>query len=471
MNYRVVVVGAGPGGLVLARELAGQGIGVTVYEKESFEEIGHNWSDAVEYSALQAAGLEMPELAGRQWQGALVKDGPDEPGVFEKHAVPRLKVYSPGREIFKEIDFDMITTDRRRLAQHLTMEAEAAGVEIIYNHEGRDLLYTENDQKGPGGVSVLGLTLKDLKSEELIAISADLVVESSGFQSVLRCSLPKHTGLADSFIDSDYALVHREVYNYDPEAVEKGFLSGSEAQIIPDHYRYGYNSGYQWSHIHNETQIDIGAGIKSDHQGVDPREIIEAFIAEHPAVKPGPVRGGRSLCIVGRPLKNFVAEGFFVLGDAASTSVPTTGCGVGSAVLMALNAAEVIAEAAEEGRNDLNKLWEINRKFYLENSRGPSLAALNELRSVLQTMTHEEIDFLFQKDLIDAATLQDAINGRFQRPELAKLASSLRAGITRPSLLMKLNSGIRAAEKTYNHYLNYPPEWNAREFEQWQRGL
>ncbi len=455
----MAVVGEGPGGLLLARELAGQGIDVTVYEKASFEEIGHNWSDAVEYSALQAAGLEMPELASLHWKGTLVKDGPDEPGVFEKHAVPCLKVCSPGRKSFKEIDFDMITTDRRRLAQHLAMEAEASGALIIYNHEGRELLYTEKNQKGPGGVSVLGLTLNDLQREEMIALDADLVVESSGFKSVLRSSLPEHTGLAVPFVDSDYALVHREVYNYDPVAE------------IPDHYRYGYNSGYQWSHIHNETQIDIGAGVKSDHQCVDPREIVAAFIAEHPAVKPGAVRGGRSLCIVGRPLKNFVAKGFFVLGDAASTSVPTTGCGVGSAIYMALYAAEVIAEAAAEGRNDLEKLWEINRKFYLEDRRGPSLAALNELRSVLQTMTHEELDFLFKKDLIDAATLQEAINGRFKRMELAEVTKALRAGITRPSLLMKLNSGIRAAEKTYNHYLNYPPEWNAREFEQWQQGV
>ena len=471
MKYKVAVVGAGPGGLVLARELAGRGIDVTVYEKESFEDIGHNWSDAVEYSALKAAGLGMPELVGRQWKGTLVKNGPDDPGIFEKHAVPRLKVYSPGRESYKEIDFAMITTDRRRLAQHLAMEAEVAGVVINYNHEGRNLLYTENSQKGPAGASVLGLTLKDLKNEELIAVDADLVVESSGFQSVLRCSLPEHTGLADPFEDSDFALVHREVYNYNPEAETTGFLSGSEAEIIPDHYRYGYNSGYQWSHIHNESQVDIGAGIKSNHKGVDPGDIVEAFIAEHPAIKPGAVRGGRSMCVVGRPLKNFVAQGFFVLGDAASTSVPTTGCGVGSAVLMALNAAEVIAEAAAESRNDLNKLWEINRKFYLEDSRGPSLAALNELRSVLQTLTHEELDFLFQKDLLDAATLQDAINGRFQLPELAKMAKALRGGITRPSLLMKLSNGIKAADRVYNHYLNYPAEWNAREYDKWSQEL
>ncbi len=471
MKSRVAIVGAGPGGLVLARELAGYGIDVTVDEKANFEEIGHNWSDAVEYSALKAAGLDMPGLAGRQWKGTLVKGGPEDPGIFEKHAVPRLKVYSPGRESCKEIDFDMITTDRRRLARHLVMEAEAAGAKIMYNHEGRDLLYTENDQKGPGGVSVLGLTLKDLNKEELMALDADLVVESSGFRSVLRSSLPKHTGLADPFKDSDFALVHREVYNYDPETAQKGFLSGSEAQIIPDHYRYGYNSGYQWSHIHNEIQIDIGAGIKSDHQGVDPRQIVEAFVTEHPAIKPGAVRGGRSLCIVGRPLKNFVAKGFFVLGDAASTSVPTTGCGVGSAISMALHAAEVIKEAAAEDRNDLVKFWEINRKFYLEDSRGPSLAALNELRSVLQTLTHEELDFLFKKDLIDNAILQDAINGRYKRLELNELSKALRSGITRPALLMKLSSGIRAAEKTYSHYLNYPPEWNAREFDMWQREL
>jgi len=136
-NYKVVVIGAGPGGVILARELALKGIDVSIYEKGSFEELGHDWSDAVEYAALKKAGLDMPELEGLEWQGSLVKQKPDDGGIFEKHAVPLLKILSPGLVSSKEVPFRMITTDRRRLGQLLVEEAVNAGARIFYRHEGR----------------------------------------------------------------------------------------------------------------------------------------------------------------------------------------------------------------------------------------------------------------------------------------------------------------------------------------------
>lgn len=59
-NFHVVIIGAGPGGTLLARECALRGIKVTLYEKGSYEKLGHNWSDAVERSAIAAAGFPIP---------------------------------------------------------------------------------------------------------------------------------------------------------------------------------------------------------------------------------------------------------------------------------------------------------------------------------------------------------------------------------------------------------------------------
>ncbi len=468
MSYKVAIAGAGPGGALLARELARNGIEVTIYEKNSYDELGHDWSDAVEVEALKAAGIDMPLLEGLQWKGKLVKEISGGEGVFEKHAVPRLRVYSPGRKNYKDIDFKMITTDRRRLGQLLVDHAEAVGAVVKYGYEAKGLLFRENGKKGLEGVEVYGLVLRDLNKGSEEKIEADVIVESSGFHCVLRNSLPTHTGLADLFTDSDFALVHREVRPYRPETEAESIEPGSSAAIIPDHYRYGYNSGYQWTHLHNEESIDVGAGVKSDMPGVDPQEIIEAFIAEHPAIRPGRIRGGRSLCIVGRPLLSFVAHGFLVLGDAASTSVPTTGCGVGSAIFAALGASEVLNEAALEKRNDLDKLWAINKKFYLDSHRGPSFAALSELRIMLQTLSHEELDFLFSKDLLDKATLQDAINGHFSPPSIAKKIKSFQSGLTRPGILLKLNRAVGNAAKVYEHYRNYPSVWDAAAYEKWK---
>ncbi len=468
MSYKVAIAGAGPGGALLARELARSGIEVTIYEKNSYDELGHDWSDAVEVAALEAAGLEMPALDGRQWKGGLVKNTKDDDGIFEKHAVPRLRVFSPGRKNYKDIDFKMITTDRRRLAQMLTLQAENSGAVIKYQHETKGLLFRETGEEDPAGIEVYGLIACNLKNGREEMIEADVVVESSGFHCVLRKSLPVYSGLAEPFSDSDFALVHREVRQYQPEAEVGITEAGSEAEIIPDHYRYGYNSGYQWTHIHNEESIDVGAGVKSDMPGVDPQEIIEAFIAEHPAIKKTRLRGGRSLCIVGRPLMNFVTSGFVVLGDSASTSVPTTGCGVGSAIYTGLWASGVISEAALEKRNDLDKLWALNKKFYLDSSRGASFAALSELRIMLQTLSHEELDFLFSKDLLDAATLQDAINGIFTPPSIVKKIKAFKSGLSSPNILLKLNRAVGKAERVYKHYHSYPPTWDAAVYDQWK---
>lgn len=462
MNYKVVIIGAGPGGAVLARELARKGIEVTIYEKGSLEELGHDWSDAVELESLQAAGLEIPTLAGVDWKGSLVKEQLDGPGLFEKHAVPRLKIFSPGKVDYKEVSFRMITTDRRRLGQMLVKEAVNAGALIYYQREGKNLVFSENGKKGPDGIEVEGVNvLNNLTGEETV-VRANLVVESSGFQCFLRTGLPSYTGLADSFRESDFALVHREVRPYNPK--------NSHDQSIPDHYRYGFYTGYQWTHIHNERSIDVGAGVRYDPTNPDPKEIIEEYISRHPSIGQEKLRGGRSLCIVGTPLLNFVTNGFFVIGDAASTSVPTTGCGVGPAIDNGLRAAWVIGDAARERRSDIAKLWAINTGFYLDSGRGISFAALAALRSMLQSMSHDELDFLFAKDLMDSSTLEDAVNGIFILPDLNKKFASLRGGISNPPILFKLNRAVTRAVRIYKHYSQYPAEWDALSFKKWKAG-
>lgn len=458
-EYKVIIIGAGPGGTILARELAAQGLAVDLYEKGRYEELGHDWSDAVELVALKAAGLQMPMLKDKQWVGELVKEQPGASGIFEKHAVPRLLLASPGLISSKEVDFKMITTDRRRLAQLLVNQAVEAGAGVHYGQEGRKLLFREKEGYGPDRVEVFGVLVANLETGEEQELLANLVVESSGFSAVLRTSLPAETGLAAKFKSADFALVHREVRAYNP---------GSDlALAVPDYYRYGFHTGYQWSHIHNDQSIDVGAGVKNEPGKPDPKDLIEEFINRHPAIGGVKLRGGRSLCIVGSPLTNFLANGFLVLGDAASTSVPTTGCGAGSAIMAALWAAEVISEAAAEGRNDLLRLWPVNVKFFLTDQRGASFAALSSLRAMLQNLTHDELDFLFENDLLDADTLQNAVNGSFKPPGLQKKIRALTGGITNLNLLLKLNKAVSTAVSLYNHYLAYPVQWNPERYRQW----
>jgi flavin-dependent dehydrogenase len=462
MKYRVVVIGAGPGGAVLARELAKKGVGVTIYEKGEYEELGHDWSDVVERMALEAVGFEMPRLDNNRWIGSLVKKNVSHKGIFEPHAISRLKIFSPGYQSMKDIELRMITTDRRNLGKTLVDQAVEAGADIKYGYEGLGLLYREKNSSDASGVEVFGVKVKNFSTKKEELINADVVVESAGFNCVLRKSLPYYTGLANSFKDGEFALVHREVRLRDKELAKK--------DQFPDHYRYGFNTGYQWSHVHDDDRIDVGSGVRHDPTNPDPKDIIEEFISRHPSITDKKIRGGRSLCIVGQPLTNFVTNGFFVLGDAASTSVPTTGCGAGSAMLMGLWAAPVIAEAAMENRNDINKLWEINTKFYLNSSRGGNFAALTGLRSILQNLSHDDLDFLYRKDIMDRSTLQDTINGIFTPPKPLTLLKTLVRGFTRPDILLRLSKATGMGTKIIQHYKNYPEKWDGQQFYKWKKG-
>lgn len=461
MGYRVVVCGAGPGGVVLARELAKAGLEVLIYEKGDYADLGHDWSDAVERMALEAAGLEMPTLDGTLWKGKLVKTEGNSGGIFEPHAIPILQLHSPDYSSTKLIEFRMITTDRRNLGQYLVDEALSAGAKIKYGYEGLELIYTETGEMGPHGVTVEGLKVRNIESGAVEDVQADLVVESSGFNSVLRCSLPNHTGMARSFKDDEFAFVNREVRRRNREK--------ARTDIIPDHYRYGYHTGYQWTHIHNKDLIDVGAGVRHDPKNPDPKDIIEEFISRHDSILSDKIRGGRSLCIVGPPLNNFVTNGFLIIGDAASTSVPTTGCGVGSAILVGLWATDVIIEAARKGKNDIAALWGVNTRFYLDSDRGTSLAALSALRTVLQTLGDEKLSFLFRSDIMDRDTLEYAVNGIFTEPSIKKKITTLFKGLFKPALLLQLNKGISSGSKIYSHYRKYPPFWNPDTYDKWCR--
>ncbi len=467
MNYRVVVLGAGPGGCLLARELARGGVPVDLYERSTFEELGHDWSDAVEREPLAAAGLDMPDLQEGRWKGSLVKDDScsegKSKGVFESHAIPRLKLYSPDYGTVYDLEFKMITTDRRKLAQLLVQQARKAGAGIYYRREALRLLYRETGNSSPEGVEVYGVQVRELETGEIKEIAADVIVESTGFHSILRRSLPPYTGMAGEFAPADFALVHREVRARVPEK--------ASGDPVPDHYRYGYQAGYQWSHIHNEHRIDIGAGVGCGGSRPDPRNIVEEFISRHPSIGKERIRGGRSFCVVGPPLVHFTVSGFLVLGDAASMSIPSTGCGVGSALQTGRWASRVLLEAAYDGRTDLEKLWEFNWKFFQQEGRGAHLAAISFLRLTLQSLAHSSLNFLFHSGLLGAGELEQVINGKFPRLSFQLLLEKIKPaarGVKHPALLKRTLSCLASSSKIYYHYCKYPAQWDKKSFYAWK---
>jgi flavin-dependent dehydrogenase len=457
-KFKVIVAGAGPGGCIFARDVAKAGIDVTIYEKGDYENLGHNWSDAMERSALAATGFEAL-FEGSVNTGPLVKSTDTSgniAGIYEQHAYPYMEVWAPDYSCKKMVNFRYVTTDRRALGKLLADMARQAGAKVVFNHEVIDIMIAGGNSLGD--VEVKGVVVKDIKKAETLKLQADIVADDTGFNAVLRTKLPLSTDIAGKFSDEEFAMVHRTVRKRNKNAIDP----------VADHYRYGYNTGYQWMQYLNEDEIDTGAGVRHDPKNPDPKDIVKEFISRHPSISDEIIRGGGGLCLVGRSPASLVTKGFVVIGDAASQTIPMTGCGAGGAMMGGKFAAEAVIAAASKRKNDCDALWAYNWQWFVGSRRGANYAGLTALRNILQDLTHDDISFLFRKDILSNEMLTDSINGIFTLPDLTTKVKTLIGGITRPGLLLKLNAATTAGTKIFKHYLAYPLKWDPSQFETWK---
>ncbi|TFF63612.1 MAG: hypothetical protein EU521_00975, partial [Promethearchaeota archaeon] len=61
MRNKIVIAGAGHGGIVAARELALQGFEVHVYEKKGRDNLSWDWRDNMELDTFQEIGIPEPK--------------------------------------------------------------------------------------------------------------------------------------------------------------------------------------------------------------------------------------------------------------------------------------------------------------------------------------------------------------------------------------------------------------------------
>lgn len=67
MSKKIIVAGAGHGGVIAAAKLAKEGFDVTVYEKKKRENIGHDWEDRFDFRTVLDA-VEKDEMPDGAWK-------------------------------------------------------------------------------------------------------------------------------------------------------------------------------------------------------------------------------------------------------------------------------------------------------------------------------------------------------------------------------------------------------------------
>ena len=433
---KVIVCGAGIGGLVAAAALAECGLQVTVYEKAQSEDVmRYDWHDDVEKDYFELLGVKPPEGAFRKKNWS-----------FASPCSEKVRRYYQEE---KDADFSV---ERRALNRILIDRAVNVEIEFASTVTApilRDGIVT--------GVVVNGRT------EE-----ADLVIDSAGVFSPLRRALVKE-GLLPDFGKDEIFMAYRAFFERnkevpDPEYTNKVYLK-----------HMGQN-GISWAILDNDPNlVDVLIGRIGELDDETLAEALASLRKENPIIGEKVLRGGIKVAIPVRyPATRTVADGYVSIGDAAFMTIPMLGSGIASSTKAAFLLSETVKEAlvAGQGQKAFSKenLWKYQVKiFHLFGAEHCGLDILK--RNVLKTDV-KTLEWMIVSDLLTNDEIGKLASGGMLDVSFKEILRKIKvAGPSRLGILLKLKGMLDLSKKAYNVAKKIPAFYDGKKIADWERKL
>ena len=430
---KILVAGAGHGGLSAAAILSKNGFDVTVIEKETIESIGHDWHDAMDIPAFKFADIPVPDESDFRRGLNMCYYNPKKTARINMDGGPGVSSSS------------CITIDRKFLIRHLIKHCESCGVSFIF---GTEIISAICE-----GTRVTGIRTASADGER--EFFADMIIDAAGMHSPVRRSLPEEFDIERDFSEDETFEIFRAYY----ENTEKYITS-------PNYSVFFYNCGkpgLDWV-ITEEDYIDVLIG----KFGSLSEEEIEASLKDirenYPGIGLTPVRGGGTAKIpLAKTVSRLVADSYALIGDSASMTVPLNGSGIDLSLQAGKLLATVIAASSENGFRK-EDLWQYQYRYFT--LFGNSLIAIAVLRRFLSAVTAEDIDFFLEKGILSEKEIGMA-GGDFSAVNAKYVIEKLIAAAPEIKLLPHLAKSARnlplipIAEKIM------PPVWDEKKVRKW----
>ncbi len=365
---KIIVAGAGHGGLSAAANLSKNGYDVTVFERRKEEELGYEWEDTFRRDTFDFAEIPNPK-----------EEDVFDDGVYVFTNTSKTKKIYPK----KDEEENVVAMERIVLIKHLISYCRECKVKFVFETELLSAI-CEGDR-------VTGVKIKENGEEK--EVLCDLLIDSAGMDSPCRKSLPKKFKIANEISDAETFFVWRGYFKKKEEI--------TAPQIGNIYFFHNGIPGMDWVNTRAEAFDVLVGGFRK----IDEWDVLNAlsdFRKEYPNMSEELCRGGRFEKIpLSKMMPLFVADGYAAVGDSAIMTEPLSGSGI----YLSIKAGKLLADAVLESGGDTSArtLWNYNFKFHTMFSFGYLNDAV--LKEFMRCISASDVDFLFEENFITAKEL------------------------------------------------------------------
>lgn len=426
MGRKIIVAGAGHGGLIAGAALAEKGYDVTVYERHIKDELGYDWEDSVERKIFAECSLPEPDESEYRFSGPM-------------------KFYNPNLKTpltVNPVGEGSVMMERKYIYKVLLENAEKKGVRFVFNTE---ILAPVMD-----GLRVVGIHTSDGD------VFGDLVIDAAGINSPLRKNLPVCCNVDRDYGYGECFFAYRAYFDKLP-AEEPDVKY--EVFLIP-----GGEKGISWV-ITGENSVDVLIGRMAPLSKTELEAELETMRRFSPQIGKNLLRGGEICQIpVRRPLSVMVCDGYAAVGDSAYMTLPMTGSGI----CASMRAGKLLAEAVLEDKNDefsAKTLWEYNKKYILH--LGMNFAAIDILKNILLCTKVDGVNFLFDKQIITEKDMSFG-KGAGGSVSFSDIASRAIRGVGNLPVLLRTAGALSKGDSAKKVYRQMPAEYDEAAVLKWK---
>jgi len=430
---KILVAGAGHGGLVAASWLAKCGSEVTVVEQNPEENLGYDWEDVFNLDCFREAGVPMPE--------------PEE-----YRPSSHMTFYSPSRRqsIAAYIPPEQCTEfsmARRPILRRLIAFARANGVAFEFE--------TAVQRPLVEGSRVTGLAVHGPGGPR--ELDADLVIDAAGMDSPVRWQLPERFGIEREFARDQYFTIYRVAYGHTGKAPLNGPFS---IYFFP----LGH-PGIAWVAEESAERIDFVVGTFEDVDLSFVEQVRQSLRERHPEMGDAVCREGKTCKIpVRRPISRMVADGYAAVGDAAAMTVPIIGAGICDSIRAGGFLAHAVLSPANK-HCTAAELWPYQVEFMRQ--IGAVHASLDIAKDFLLKLRPEKLDYIFKNKLLVAEDMISGRTGRELKITGEQLASRKILHLANLPLLTRMTGMLSACNLLKLCALNIPMRYNEDAVRAW----